>query len=334
MSSKDNQAKAQHGINAKKSLSAVVEELERYGALREHENNPSFGYAGHDDSQFKADKIVTTFDGSKDILYSTNSIRSDRVKGQQWDAYHIKKIDKRVEHAYIVIPGLDSVESIDGLRKKIRNGEMYSAIDDIWTADEYYENEVSRYGGTLSNGVRHDLEGREFQNLFCSILNSQENLNRFNEAGDDVGHLYGIYYKVISFLGFGQKEIKSIAATTDIPKLSSGGNPKTDVAATVTLKDDTKQLVTFSLKDSSSNKVSVHQYTADAFADVLDPQNTRLRELLREFQNAHNVRDMPKGTPEELKNELKPYLSILDRWVFSGVGAKGVLPIQLSLIHI
>lgn len=330
MSSEENQIKAQHGVNAKKNLSYVVRELEDYGALQGHQDNPTFGYEGHDSDQFKADKIVTRFDGSQCVLYSTNSIRSDRVKGQQWDAYNIKQIDENIEYAYIVIPSDESLDNGGKLQEKIRNGELHSAIDDIMTTSEYYEQEISRYGDSLKDGIRHDWEGRKFEDLFATILSSQENLNRFNGEGNDVGYLYDIFYKTIKALQFEPKEIKSITADTNIPRLPTGGNAKTDVAAFILLETGNQQLITFSLKDSSNKSVSVHEYTADAFADVLDANNNRLRELLNEFQRAHNARDMAEGTAEELKKELRPYRLALDKWVFSGMGAEGITPIQCA----
>lgn len=330
MSSEENQIKAQHGIHAKRTLDYVVVELENYGAFEKHKDSPSYGYDDHDKSQFKADKEITASDGTEYILYSTNSIRSDRVKGQQWDAYNIKQIESRIEYAYIIIPDDDALKGSVTFREKMRSGSMYSAIDDILTIDEFYEAEIAKYGERLKSGVRHDLEGRKFEELFCSILGSRENLNRFNGVGTDIGYLYETFHKVMRALGFDPGEIDSIFATTDIPKLPSGGSPKTDVAAKINLQGGGQQLVTFSLKDSSNTRVSVHQYTADAFADVLDSSNDRLRELLNEFQRAGSASDMKPGTADALKEELKPYLLDLDRWVFSGRGAAGVRDIQCA----
>ena len=163
MSSEENSIKAQHGVKAKRTLDYVVRELESYGALSSHEDSPAYGYDDHDKMQFKADKSVTTAGGEKCILYSTNSIRSDRVKGQQWDAYNIKQIDNKVEYAYIIIPDEDALKGSVSFREKMRNGEMFTAIDDILTVDEFYEREIARYGQRLNSGVRHDLEGRKFE---------------------------------------------------------------------------------------------------------------------------------------------------------------------------
>lgn len=58
---------------------------------------------------------------------------------------------------------------------------------------------------------------------------------------------------------------------------------------------------------SNAKSVSVHQYTADAFADVLDPKNKILRVLLQKFQENGNLRDFGAENAELLKTELKPY---------------------------
>ena len=42
MSPEENQVKAQHGANAKKTLNYIVEELESYGALSNHEDSPTY----------------------------------------------------------------------------------------------------------------------------------------------------------------------------------------------------------------------------------------------------------------------------------------------------
>lgn len=330
MSTEDNQIKAQHGVHAKHTLDYVVVELEKFGAIKKHENKPSYGYENHDKRQFKADMEITASDGTVYILYTTNSIRSDRVKGEQWDASNIKQIEARIEQAYLIVPDEDALKGNETFRDKLRNGTMYSAIDDILTVDEFYESEIAKYGARLEPGVRHDLEGRKFEELFSTIMGSQENLNRFNGVGTDIGYLYEVFITVMEALDCHPGTIKNILASTDIPKLPSGGSPKTDVALEVTFNDGISKVITFSLKDSSNKSVSVHQYSADSFASVLDPTNKRLRELLNEFQTAGSAKAMRDGTADELKSELAPYLHKLDKWVFSGYGPKDSTEIQCA----
>ena len=71
----------------------------------------------------------------------------------------------------------------------------------------------------------------------------------------------------------------TISATSEksiIGKLPSGGNPKTDVLVEVTNTDGNTAYFTISCKRSSDKVVSVHQYTADTFADVLNKDDESL----------------------------------------------------------
>ena len=101
-----------------------------------------------------------------------------------------------------------------------------------------------------------------------------------------VGQHYAIFETVIEKFGLNPETTLSIIATTDkniIGRLPSGGNPKTDILVTVEC-DDGLHYFTISCKRTAEESVGVHQYTADAFTDVLDTEDTELRRLLNEFQ--------------------------------------------------
>lgn len=87
---------------------------------------------------------------------------------------------------------------------------------------------------------------------------------------------------------------------------------------------------TISCKRTSAKAVSIHQYSADAFADVLDEKNDYLRSLLREFQKVGNLKDFGKQNYNLLSQELKPYLEKLVRWVLGGYGGKNLAKAQLA----
>jgi len=69
---------------------------------------------------------------------------------------------------------------------------------------------------------------------------------------------------------------------------------------------------------SSNQSVSVHQYKAESFSQVLDPTNAKLRGLLLEFQAKGNLRDFGEKNEIELTKELEPYVDKLALWVFGG----------------
>lgn len=328
-SSKDNGRKSRRGVNGKKALRKIVEELVDFGALTASENAPEYGYEGYDPTQFKAHEVVRYPDDSEAILYATSTLRSDRLWEFQWRALNIKKIDPSVERAFVILPDEDGFDQGTSPRDDIRAGRVVSAIDDIFTLQEYYDQTVVEFSSAMERGASNDLQGRKLEELIADILNDTANRCRFNGSDTDTGYMYNIFSKMMEAVGV-QTSISQVRATTDIPSLPSGGNPKTDVAMKVELIDGTEVQATFSVKNTAKKLVSVHEYSADQFALVLDPHNDRLRDLLNLFQSVGNKRDMRPEDIASLTRELQPYLDKLNRWVFSGEGAPGVIPIQVA----
>ena len=136
------------------------------------------------------------------------------------------------------------------------------------------------------------------------------------------GYLYPLDLDVLKILGLKKEEVIALKATSDIPKLPSGGQPKTDVL----LYAETEQGIrnyTFSCKRSNSSWVSVHEYTADAFARVLNPDDIHLKELLYEFQQAGGSKAMGVQQSEKFEECIKKYSDVLSRWVIGGAGGEG-----------
>ena len=328
--SQDNGSKAKHGANARDTLRKVIEELEEYGALTGSSQSPTYGYAGYDQAQFDAHEEVTYPDESKAVLYATTSLRSDRIETDQWRAHNIKRIDPDIAYAFVILPDEKGYDKGTGTRDKIREGSVVSAIDNIITIQEFYDRTIASYSESLENGASHDLQGRKLETLFASILSDVQNLRRYNGSQTETGYMYDVYYRILRKIGVPAGKLYDIETTTDIPALPSGGNPKTDIAATIELSDGEIIEAAFSLKNTSHSSVSVHEYSADVFADVLDPSNAELRRLLNAFQTAGNKRDMEPEDIQALTDELSPYLKKLNRWVFAGEGASGVDPLQIA----
>lgn len=325
-----NSYKALHGANAQQTLNDVVEQLKTYGAIAENKPNPSYGYEGYDPAQFDAHQEITYADGGKAILYATSSLRSDRIRKDQWRAFNIKEIDDDIEHAFVVLPDAKGFDQGTEPRDEIREGRVFTAIDDIQTAAEFFDKTMERFEADMEAGKRNDLQGRNLEDLFASILNAKENLGRFNGRNEATGFRYEVFELVLTYLDIKPNTVLSIEASTDIPALPSGGNPKTDVACLFTMLDGSQKQITFSLKNTSNRSVSVHEYTAQDFAKVLDPTNTELERLLTAFQRAGSKKDMDPADAKALAEELKPYLKKLDYWVFSGCGAEGTEPVQIA----
>lgn len=334
----DNSGRSQHGYNAKDSLELIIKDCISKSYIKEYEKGYRCGYADYDDSQFFCNFLITFYDDTKWIINITTSLR-DRVKMQQWDCYHIKKIINSIEKSILTYPddiNLEELEAFQSYRLKIINHIHYSAIDDVVGQTELYELIQAYATKNLSNGQRKDLIGNDFETIIASILTNRENFEKW-VSGDriKVGVQYKYFEKIVSFFNLKKDEIRGIEATADknvIGNLRSFGMPKTDVIVYVYYKDSSKDVehFTISCKKTNEKAVSVHQYNADAFADVLNAEDNELRRLLREFQVQGNLRDFGEEKIGLLTHALKPYLKKLVKWVLGGFGGKNKNELQLA----
>lgn len=88
----------------------------------------------------------------------------------------------------------------------------------------------------------------KFETLFTEVLGNSENLKRYNGSEISTGYLYTLFAKVLIKLQISSGAIKEIKVTDNIPRLSNGGSPKTDVAAKFYFANGIEREVTFSLK--------------------------------------------------------------------------------------
>lgn len=166
--------------------------------------------------------------------------------------------------------------------------------------------------------------------MIKDILKSESNVARFKGDTSRVGFWYDIFAEIMKVCDVRPDHLVRISATTAIKSNARGGNPKTDVVARAYFDNGTMRTLTFSVKNTSQRRVSVHEYPADTFADVLDPANDRLRAALRSFQRAGSMQKMTQQERDALTRELKPYLFQLDRWVFGGHGDSAFTPLQCA----
>lgn len=334
----DNGDRAQHGYNAKDSLEQILKDCINKSYIKDYEKGYRCGYADYDDSQFFCNFLIRFMDDSKWIINITTSLR-DRVKMQQWDCYHIKKIVKSIEKSILTYPDdikLDELEAFQAYRLKILNHVHYSAIDDVVGQRELYELIQAQATRNLSNGQKKDLIGNDFETTIASVLSNRDNFEKW-VSGDrvKVGVQYNYFEKIVSFFNLKKDEIKGIEATSDknvIGNLESSGLPKTDVIVYVYYKDPSRNVehFTVSCKKTNEKAVSVHQYNADAFVDALNPEDKELRRLLEEFQIQGNLRDFGEENKILLTQTLQPYLKKLVRWVLGGFGGKNKNELQLA----
>lgn len=334
----DNGDRALHGYNAKDSLEQIIKDCISKSYIKDYEKGYRCGYADYDNSQFFCNFLITFMDETKWIINITTSLR-DRVKMQQWDCYHIKKIVKSIEKSILTYPDdikLEELDAFQSYRLKILNHIHYSAIDDVVGQTELYDMIQAYATKDLSNGQRKDLIGNDFETTIASILSNRENYEKW-VSGDrvKVGVQYNYFEKIVNFFNLKKNEVKGIEATSDknvIGNLESSGMPKTDVIVYVYYKEPSRDVehFTISCKKTNEKAVSVHQYNADAFADALNAEDKELRRLLTEFQIQGNLRDFGEENKVLLTQALQPYLRKLVRWVLGGFGGKNRNELQLA----
>ena len=330
-----NEEKFIHGKNAQLNIKDILESCKKNQYITNYVAPYKVGKDGFsNDKQFYAPFLITFPSEEAWIIFSTTSMRTDRIKGNQWDAINIKSINPQVTKAYLVysdgLPQAD-IKQFDSQSQKYLNQNEYSAIDNIISQDTLFNFIEKNAISNLDKGKIKDLQGRKFEDRVATILSNKDNLKKYQtESKTLTGLHYPIFYNIISSINITPDKITEIFATTDkkfIKKLPSGGNPKTDVYVEIKT-DSSKEIITISCKRSSSKKVSVHEYSAESFSDILNPKNIKLKKLLYEFQANPSLSAFGTKNQEDLTKELHPYLEKLSKWVLAGINGYGDSKIQ------
>lgn len=131
----DNQLKSINGIISKNSLSMQLQILQAKGVIAFCSMEYRNGYSEYDTKQFYAPFYIEFNNGEGWLLFSSSSIRNDRMNNQQWNSLHLKKIAHNITRSYLVIPDDISQNPREktiakNYQKKITS-TMYSAIEDV-----------------------------------------------------------------------------------------------------------------------------------------------------------------------------------------------------------
>ena len=132
---KDNQLKSINGQISKNSLALQLQAMQTKGVIAFCFGDYRNGYENYDKQQFYAPFYIEFQNGEGWLLFSSHSIRNDRMNIQQWNSLHLKKIARNISRAYLVIPdetlhNATEKKNAENYQKKI-TGKMYSAIEDV-----------------------------------------------------------------------------------------------------------------------------------------------------------------------------------------------------------
>lgn len=125
--------KSKHGNDFKKELLTQLVQLYKTGQVISVQTGKKFSYDKNHSPQFLAPYLLKT-NNKKVAIFTTTSIRSDRLKITQWDSWGIKKNHDDNIVCVLVLPNyLTEKENKNYLKEtnKITGGKYYSAIDSI-----------------------------------------------------------------------------------------------------------------------------------------------------------------------------------------------------------
>lgn len=171
------------------------------------------------------------------------------------------------------------------------------------------------------NGKIGDKLGDAFEQYCENLFSSIELLNCYNGSSCltteyNIFDFY-IFQILLNLNSVFPNQIKNINATRDIPTLSTGGKPKTDLLITINEGDDEIK-IPLSIKQTMSDKVSIAEFSVDTIIDEVDIKNPTVINLMTKHQtdgSAKNFSDQEKST---LESDLNVYRENLVRWALTG----------------
>lgn len=330
MGGDSNKNKAENGVSAKSSLKYILDRCKNSGYIDDIKYDYAVGRVGYGDKeQFKAKALIKFSSGERWLIYTTTTFRSDRFKGNEWDAFNIKSIDKSITNTYMVYAdGLNPKEELEFARYSVKcnNGNLYTPFTDIVSQETIVKLIEECALENQSKGYKKTVKGNDFEDRVAKTLEFKQNIDKWNDHNcNAVGSHYPLFERIALCIGL-KKCIKSVNATSDkksIGRLPSGGNPKTDVLMRVEYENGTTEVFTFSCKRSASKSVTVHEYKADDFADILDKDNDELRKFLNEFQCAGSLSKFGDDNCMLFEEAIHPYVTKLTEWVVGGFHGGG-----------
>ncbi len=338
--SKTNQLKAIAGAAFTKFIEEELDilfEKKIIKGLRKKQNFKHPGYAY--EKQYLADFIIETLDDKFIVVRSTTSYRQDRIKTSFYDLQGINQhaaFASNIIASVFVVP--DSEIKIESLKKRIEEKKQYSPASHILNLSEFitflegyqYEIETKREEQKAAKTAKEKgsifgKRGNSFEKAIVEILSDYNNLKQCKNGQLENTHIYNqIISRILKDRQIVITKIVKIKATNAVPLLKNGGNPKTDIIVYIETDADEIFKETLSLKNTTKDRVSCHDYTAKAFIEVLKCSNTKLAKYLSYFQDFPTYtafkENIPTGYSEsEFSELLEKSQLMLIQWALRGM---------------
>lgn len=318
-------------INTFKQL--VTNKIIRQFELDKNFKHKEFAYK----KQYLANFIIETIDNKFIVINSSNSFRHDRMKNQAYDLDGVKNnadISDRIIASILLYPNSELENtSLIKFRSNVTNKKAFSPASHVFVIDElitFIENHTSTVVNSddikneiTKDGSYYGVRGNELEKEIVNELNNTEHFKKFRSGI----HVESVYYSVImnkicSCNNISHNDITSVFATNTVLKLRNGGNAKTDIIIKITTFD--KGIIeTISVKNTTKNRVSCHDYKSIDFIRVLGIKETKLAAYLDLYQAQGSHKQfidnmLPGQSLFEFELLLSHYKDKLIEWVLMG----------------
>lgn len=314
-----------HGQLAKGAFSDILDMLVSREYITGYETNYEIEDPQYGEKQFRIQFMISYGDGKQWAIKAGTSFH-DRIAAYQWHCENIKRVNPNVEAAYLTYPDeipMKEMRQVTKYDSDIQNQNIYSALDGVKSYSDMYTLIEKRATSRMNTGSANAHVGLNLEKQIVDVLNNGRNFEKWkHETELSVGVQYNLFMSLVNKLQLKKEEVDYIYATSDIPSLPERKKPKTDILIEVQ-KSTGFDRYTMSCKKSKEKWVSVHQYTADDFANVLNPEDDDLLMALRAFQSAGGKEALGENGCKKLERCLSPYLDRLTRWVLGGYGGSG-----------
>ncbi|MGR5078193.1 MspI family type II restriction endonuclease [Photobacterium swingsii] len=328
-----NRLKQLSGKDLQEFLIELFTKLKKEKVIKQFEQNRNFNHKGFTyKKQYLANFIIETLDGKFIIINSSNSYRHDRMKTQAYDVEGVTNnaiISDQIIASILLYPDQElENKSLIKFRNNVISKKAYSPATHIIVISElveFLENHKNHVtlASESRDGSYYGLRGNAFEKEVVSDLNSRENLKHLITNSHIESPIFEeVLTKICSDYSVRNQDVINIHASDTVLKLTSGGNAKTDIIIDITTIDNCIR-ETISVKNTTQNRVSCHDYKCDDFIRVLGIQDTKLAKYLELYQKSGSKGAFLSNMSEDMDHDdfvklLAPYKQELLEWALTG----------------
>jgi len=347
----DNQNKVNAGLKNSKIIEIQLEQLKSEGVIKDYKIDINFGHKEFKyKKQFLANFLIETIDDKFIVIRRSTSFRHDRAKIGFYDFDGIlnhSSFSKEIIATIYLVPDLE-LENNDfvNAREKIKSKDYYSPATHLLTLSEFisfleeykydvlqkeneYEEEdeklkqITLQMSPIEKGSFFGKKGNSYELELVELFSNYKNLVDLKNNSKDLNPVFKLVInKILSDNSILPQDVIKIESTNTVPLLFNGGNPKTDIILTIdTLQSNTLR-ETISIKSTTKDRVSCHDYSSKDFIRVLNC-NERLGNYLNLFQQEPALKSFNQFLTDDFSEQeftklLNEKRDVFFKWVLTG----------------